>query len=541
MLVSDFISNVEVKTILDEAQPLTTLGGSTCQLYMIRHYGKRLLLKMLKPELVGNPRYVEALRKEFVTGYRLAHPNLAQYNSLEQTADQTPYIVMEYIDGETLEELLKHNPAYFEDKAHLLKFCRQLLSCLSYLHSNQVLHLDLKPDNLMITRVSGDLIVIDFGFCYTDSYSETMGRNCVFSAPEQQCPDSNIDVRADIYAAGKLIELVCGNSRLAKKLSNVIARSTQSDPAQRYESAELMLADVERALTIQRDIFVWLSIILLAIVITLSISSYFRTTEPPESIFEETGEVTYRVLSESEKTCTVISRGSYTSAIPECYIINSYANRGHTRFKVVSVADSAFYRDTVVTSLSIAEGITTLGKLSFMFCANLRYVSLPTSLTYISSDAFSSCYKLQEVVLPRAIRRLEPTTFVGCSELRRVSFPDSLTIICTDCFVSSGLLEVELPPTLQVLERGVFFDCQRLRKVTLPASLESIGDFCFMRCDSLREVVNLNPQPIRISDVFEASPEVLAQRTLYVPASSVDAYKSALYWQDFGKILPIQP
>ena len=174
--------------------------GATCDTFRVRLYGKLHFLKRLKPEQVGDIRYQEAFRKEFETGYRLEHPNLVRYVSLTANG-----ILMEYIDGVTLAERLAQQPEYFLDKHNTQRFVSQLLDVVGYLHSHQVLHLDLKPDNILLTRINNDVKLIDLGCCYTDTFTDTQGRTNRYAAPEQLSGEAP-DVRTDIYAIGRILQ-----------------------------------------------------------------------------------------------------------------------------------------------------------------------------------------------------------------------------------------------------------------------------------------------------------------------------------------------
>ena len=158
---------------------LLPVDGATCQCYRVRQYGKLHFLKRLKPEFRTDPHYVAALRKEFETGYTLEHTGLVRYVSLGDD-----YILMDYVDGETLDLFTQHHPDYFTDKKNADRFLDQLLSALNYLHGHQVLHLDLKPQNVLVTRIGHDVRLIDFGFCYTDSFPDTTGRT-LYAAPNR--------------------------------------------------------------------------------------------------------------------------------------------------------------------------------------------------------------------------------------------------------------------------------------------------------------------------------------------------------------------
>ena len=208
--------------------------GATCDTFRVKLYGKLHFLKRLKAEYAGDIRYQEALRKEFETGYRLEHPNLVRYLSLDKDS-----ILMEYVDGETLSQRFVRNPDYFNEQKHTEKFVRQLLSALQYLHNHQVLHLDLKPDNILLTHINDDVKLIDLGFCYTDAFVDTQGHTNAFAAPEQKA-GGEVDVRSDIYAFGKILELLPDHSLYNK----VIARCTAERPEDRYQSVGEILYDI---------------------------------------------------------------------------------------------------------------------------------------------------------------------------------------------------------------------------------------------------------------------------------------------------------
>ena len=211
--------------------------GATCDTFRVKLYGKLHFLKRLKAEYAGDIRYQEALRKEFETGYRLEHPNLVRYLSLDHDG-----ILMEYVDGETLSHRLAANPDYFNNRKHTDKFVRQLLDALGYLHSHQVLHLDLKPDNILLTRINDDVKLIDLGCCYTDSFPDTQGYTSEFAAPEQlsiiHCP---LSIQTDIYAFGKVLALLPSSYIY----NRVIARCTAECPEDRYQSVREILHDID--------------------------------------------------------------------------------------------------------------------------------------------------------------------------------------------------------------------------------------------------------------------------------------------------------
>ena len=234
--------------------------GATCDTFRVKVFGKLHFLKRLKAECAGDIRYQEALRKEFETGYRLEHPNLVRYISLTDDG-----ILMEYVDGETLSQLIASNPDYFREKKHSDKFARQLLGVLGYLHNHQVLHLDLKPDNILLTHINHDVKLIDLGFCYTDTFEDTQGHTNSFAAPEQLSGEK-VDVRSDIYAFGKVLEQL-PDPTIYKK---VIAYCTAENPDNRYQSVDDILLDLNHQRQYYRYVALFVAIVaVLAVIIAL--------------------------------------------------------------------------------------------------------------------------------------------------------------------------------------------------------------------------------------------------------------------------------
>ena len=220
----------------DSTPVLTT--GATSDCYRVKLYGKLHFLKRLKPEFSGNPRYRAAMRKEFETGYNLDHPNLVRYMSCGDD-----YLLTEWVDGITLGEFVEQNPEFFKNRDRVSNLLDELLGVVEYLHSHQIVHLDLKPDNILITRVGQEVKLTDLGFCYTDTFNDTMGHTGPFAAPEQLDGSGNVDARTDVYALGRIIAtLPC-----ATKYKRVIEKCTAHSKEDRYQSATLLRKELTRS------------------------------------------------------------------------------------------------------------------------------------------------------------------------------------------------------------------------------------------------------------------------------------------------------
>ena len=243
--------------------------GATCDTFRVKLYGKLHFLKRLKAEFAGDIRYQEALRKEFETGYRLEHPNLVRYISLDSDS-----ILMEYVEGETLSQRLVTQPDYFTKRKNTDKIVRQLLDVVGYLHSHQVLHLDLKPDNILLTRINDDVKLIDLGCCYTDSFPDTTGHTNAFAAPEQ-LSGGVVGIPTDVFAIGKILECLPDHTIYNK----VIARCTAEDLSARYQSVEEILRDVSQGKQYWRVVAI-LAAFVAAIVIGVALFSHQPDSVP---------------------------------------------------------------------------------------------------------------------------------------------------------------------------------------------------------------------------------------------------------------------
>lgn len=174
-------------------------------LFKGKRRGQWWLLKGLLPEEQGQPVFEEMLRKECELLQRAqvpGHPSIVKTTGME-TIGGSPFIVMEYVEGETLKDYLATNPS----GSAKLRIARELIDAVSYLHRLDIVHRDLKPSNIMVTRGGRNVKVVDFGLADADFFailkqpSGTEG----YMSPEQT-EGSLPDVRNDIYSLGKILE-----------------------------------------------------------------------------------------------------------------------------------------------------------------------------------------------------------------------------------------------------------------------------------------------------------------------------------------------
>ena len=198
--------------------------------------GRFFIYKALKPEHRGNPIYEDLMKKDFGIGFSLSHSNICQYYAMIDHHEIGRCIVMEWIDGCTLEEMLSRKTI---DKGLARKIICEVCDALDYIHSKQIIHRDLKPENILITHNGKNVKLIDFGLSDTDSYNifKTPAGTRIYASPEQQSGEG-VDNRSDIWALGMIINEISGAYR------HVSGKCLRRDKEQRYSTA----ADVRRAI-----------------------------------------------------------------------------------------------------------------------------------------------------------------------------------------------------------------------------------------------------------------------------------------------------
>lgn len=205
------------------------------RLFRCQRYNRLHILKALKPEYIGSDFYEQALRKEFDIGYQLEHPHICRALGWETLPELGHCIVLEYIDGITLKEVMQRGLLTPELAR---KFITELCSALHYLHGKQIVHRDLKPENILVTHNGHNVKLIDFGLSDCDDYDalKLPAGTRYYLAPEALKLGQPLDLRADIYSLGIIIGEM-SESLKDKKLAAVSRRCTRRKPAERYASA----------------------------------------------------------------------------------------------------------------------------------------------------------------------------------------------------------------------------------------------------------------------------------------------------------------
>ncbi len=254
----------EFSDVWSEPQLLSAKGHNA--IYAATRFGRKYILKALAEPYRQSTPHVELLRKEFSIGVGLDHPNIVRLLDFGYMDSIGWYIQMEYIDGITLEQFLDSKPS----SAIRRRILTQLLDALSFLHERQIIHRDIKPSNILITRNGSTAKLIDFGVSDTDDYVtfKQPAGSMAYIAPEQLASQA-IDNRADIYAVGKIIQLI-----FPHRYKLIARKCTRNAPVCRFSSC----AHILRAIKIADILRIWLPVVLVlcALLCMLGLGIYDR-------------------------------------------------------------------------------------------------------------------------------------------------------------------------------------------------------------------------------------------------------------------------
>jgi len=249
---------------------------------------RQVAVKILRADLVRDPSIVKRFDREARAVARLTHPNIVTVFLVGETEDGLPFLVMEFVEGEPLADMLRREPRL--EPMRVLRIARQVTSGLTEAHAEGIVHRDLKPANILVThrRRAQDFVkVLDFGIAKIlregnpqdpDADSHITKQGTIFGTPHYIAPEqaqgADIDHRADIYSLGVVMyRLLCGRlpfdgagisvllahmhqhpptprthvPEIPEAVEAVVLRAMEKDPAKRFQSAEEMSEAIEAA------------------------------------------------------------------------------------------------------------------------------------------------------------------------------------------------------------------------------------------------------------------------------------------------------
>lgn len=271
------------KMISDRYEILKSIGeGGMANVYVGYDtiLNRKVAIKILRGDLANDEKFVRRFQREALSASSLSHPNIVEMYDVGED-DGMYYIIMEYIEGKTLKQLIKKRGSITLSEA--IDIMLQLTDGITQAHDSYIIHRDLKPQNILI-KDDGTIKITDFGIAVALNSTQLTQTNSVMGSvhyiPPEQASGKGSTIRSDIYAMGILFyELITGslpfrgdnaveialkqmhdpipsvrkkNPSIPQSVENIILKATAKNPKNRYADAKEMHADLLTALNEER-------------------------------------------------------------------------------------------------------------------------------------------------------------------------------------------------------------------------------------------------------------------------------------------------
>lgn len=518
----------------DKIERLDNEGG-TCEAYVVHIKGKAYFMKRLRSQYSNDPNYRLIFNKEFEIGKAINNDYIPQYLNLCDDGEGL-YILMEYVQGVTLQEKLDKEPAFFDSDTNIKRILMQLLAGLKSLHEKNIAHLDITAKNIILCQVNNNIKIIDLGFCMESSYRKTAG----YTPSEDTAPElknkqlDKIDASTDLYEVGVLLGEIekVRTSPLPHYLRRIKERCLQPQKEKRYQSVEEII-NVLRYATVKR-VAVIATIIAVAtsLLVPYAIQAYnacknyiaWETGQIPEK-FEENG-VFYRITDYDARTVEITYKGKDYNEYKDEYIGDvvfpaQVTHRGRT-LKVTAFAEDALSVNTI-RSIKIENGIDSIGNFALSRNPFEGTLFIPASVKWIGYGILDNCIYLERVVVDAAnpyydsregcnaiIETATNTLIAGCCTSK---IPQGITKIADHAFAGQFRLgSIDIPESVTYIGDYAFHHCP-FSRIKLPQGLTHIGDYAFQWCEKLIEI----DIPENVTYIGEAALSNCGYSTLVIP------------------------
>ena len=463
---------------------------------------------------------LEFVDSSYITSVKYLDKEIFVDSSCEE--DEFPVLLMDWIDGETMENYIAEN---YQDNYAMAMLCYRFCKMAAWLRSQPFAHGDIKPDNIMV-RPDGNLTLVDYDGMFVPAMkgqkSPTIGTKD-FSHPLRTVDD--FDETIDDFALASIALSLKAISMNSKLLDTYGAsdRLLFSESDYRTPSSSKAISALQD-LMCDKNFCTLYSLFMLALARKELSACSCRLFIGEKPIPSQTNEDLSTEITEDElKEAFIDERGVKYSKDGRKLLkapgklSGAYSVKEGTRI----ICDTAFFFCGSLFEIVIPSSVTSIGDWAFSFCSSLIYISIPKSVIYLNGNPFAEwngkleCLSpnfvyeddvlfnkdksriisfrnqnIESYVIPSSVTSIGDRAFYGCSSLSEIVIPSSVTSIGDRAFYGcSSLSEIVIPSSVTSIGDSAFSDCRSLSEIVIPSSVTSIGKDAFSRCVSLSEIV----------------------------------------------------
>ena len=463
---------------------------------------------------------LEFVDSSYITSVKYLEKEIFVDSSCEE--DEFPVLLMDWIDGETMENYIAEN---YQDNYVMAILCYRFCKMAAWLRSQPFAHGDIKPDNIMV-RPDGNLTLVDYDGMFVPAMngqkSPTIGTKD-FSHPLRTVDD--FDESIDDFALASIALSLKAISMNSTLLDTYGASDRLLFSASDYRTPSSSKAiSALQDLMCDKDFCTLYSLFMLALArkeLSACSCRLFIGEKPilPQTIEDLSTEITKDELKEAfidEWGVKYSKDGRKLLEAPK-ELRGGYSVKEGTRI----ICNKAFSTCTSLTSIVIPNSVVSIGDGAFSGCLLLEYISIPKSVICLNGNPFSDwngkleCLSpnfiyaddvlfnkdkseivsfrnqnIESYIIPDSVISIGDGAFYSCSSLSNIVIPNSVTDIGNSAFsFCRSLTNIVIPDSVTAIGDSAFSDCRSLTNIVIPDSVTAIGKFAFWGCSSLSNIV----------------------------------------------------
>ena len=463
---------------------------------------------------------LEFVDSSYITSVKYLDKEIFVDSSCEE--DEFPVLLMDWIDGETMESYIAEN---YQDNYTMAMLCYRFCKMAAWLRSQPFAHGDIKPDNIMV-RPDGNLTLVDYDGMFVPAMngqkSPTIGTKD-FSHPLRTVDD--FDESIDDFALASIALSLKAISMNSTLLDTYGASDRLLFSASDYRTPSSSKAiSALQDLMCDKDFCTLYSLFMLALArkeLSACSCRLFIGEKPilPQTIEDLSTEITKDELKEAfidEWGVKYSKDGRKLLEAPK-ELRGGYSVKEGTRI----ICNKAFSTCTSLTSIVIPNSVVSIGDGAFSGCLLLEYISIPKSVICLNGNPFSDwngkleCLSpnfiyaddvlfnkdkseivsfrnqnIESYIIPDSVISIGDGAFYSCSSLSNIVIPNSVTDIGNSAFsFCRSLTNIVIPDSVTAIGDSAFSDCRSLTNIVIPDSVTAIGKFAFWGCSSLSNIV----------------------------------------------------